>query len=263
MPLEGATNATYPIINAQPTNAGNYSVIVSNPYGSATSGVATVTVVFPPSITLSPLSQSVAAGTSLTLGVVASGTAPLSYQWFNSLGPIAGATNFGYTLNPVQTNHTDSYAVMVSNPYGVVTSAVATLFVYVPVSITAQPSSQAVPARSTVSLSVVAGGYPAPAYQWRFRGSDLLGATSSTLTITNVLLPNTGDYTVLVDNGYSSELSTPAMRRPSASSIWSTRGESASARSSPRIWKSWTTIVAPSRGASAGTSARPRDTAMA
>ena len=175
VPLEGATNAIYPINNAQPTNAGIYSVIVYNPYGSATSGVATVTVVFPPSIALSPLSQSVAAGTSLTLGVVASGTAPLTYQWFNSLGPIAGATNYGYTLNPVQTNHTDSYAVMVSNPYGVVTSAVATLFVYVPVNITAQPASQAVPARSTVSLSVVAGGYPAPAYQWRFRGTICRG----------------------------------------------------------------------------------------
>ncbi len=85
-PIAGATNATYVITNAQPADAGNYTVIVTNPYGSATSGVATVTVVFPPSITLPPQSRDVAAGTSVTLGVVASGTAPLSYQWRNSSG---------------------------------------------------------------------------------------------------------------------------------------------------------------------------------
>ena len=90
------------------------------------------------------------------------------------------------------------------------TSDVATLTVYVPVSITTQPASQVVPARSTVSFSVVAGGYPAPSYQWAFNGTNLPGATSSNLTITNVLLPDMGDYAVLVGNGYSSQLSATA-----------------------------------------------------
>ena len=166
-PLAGATNASYTIINAQATNAGSYSVIVSNPYGSATSGVATVTVVFPPSITQQPQSWTVAAGTVLNLSVSASGTAPLSYQWLNSSGEIAGATNSTYTLNPARTNNADGYFVVVTNPYGSVTSAVATVTVYVPVSIATQPASRVVPAHSTVSFSVMAGGYPAPAYQCR------------------------------------------------------------------------------------------------
>ena len=109
--IAGATNASYTIFDAQATNSDNYSVIVSNPYGSTTSGVATVTVVFPPSITQEPQSWTVAAGTVLNLSVSASGTAPLSYQWLDSSGQIAAATNATFTLNPAQTNNADSYFV--------------------------------------------------------------------------------------------------------------------------------------------------------
>jgi hypothetical protein len=87
---------------------------------------------------------------------------------------------------------------------------VATVTVYVPVSISTQPASRVVPAWSTVSFNVVAGGYPAPSYQWTFWGTNLPGAVFSTLTITNVLLAKTGDYAVLVGNGYSSQLSDTA-----------------------------------------------------
>jgi hypothetical protein len=208
--IAGATNAIFAILDAQATNTDNYSVIVSNPFGSVTSAVATVTVAFPPSITQQPQSWTVAAGTVLNLSVSASGTAPLGYQWLNSLGQIAGATNATFTLNPVETNNADGYFAVVANPYGSVTSALATITVYVPVSITTQPASQVVPDQSTVSFSVVAGGYPAPSYQWAFNGTNLPGATSSTLTITNALLPNMGAYAVLVGNGYSSQLSAPA-----------------------------------------------------
>ena len=42
--LAGATNATLTLNNAQPANAGNYTVVVSNAFGSVTSQVATLTV---------------------------------------------------------------------------------------------------------------------------------------------------------------------------------------------------------------------------
>jgi hypothetical protein len=209
-PIDGATNVTYVITNAQPADEGNYSVIVSNLHGSATSGVATVTVVFPPSITVPPQSQNVVAGTSVTLSVLASGTAPLSYEWLNSLGPIAGATSASYTLNPAQTNDSDGYYLVVTNLYGVVTSEVATVFVYVPVSISVPPASQAVSAGVTALFSVVAGGYPAPSYQWTFHGTNLAGATTSRLTIPKVRLSDCGDYVVWVGNGFPSDLSAAA-----------------------------------------------------
>lgn len=78
-------------------------------------------------------------------------------------------------------------------------------------------------------FSFVAGGYPAPAYQWAFNGTNMSGATSSTLSLTNVLLPDMGSYAVLVGNGYSSQLSdtatlsmSPSLTSPfiGATTIW-------------------------------------------
>lgn len=150
------------------------------------------------------------AGAPVTLTVVASGTEPLIYQWLNSTGAIVGATNASFTMSPIQTNNADGYFVVVTNLYGAVTSSVATLIVYVPVSITVQPASRTVPAHSTVSFSVLADGYPPPGYQWSFWGTNLPGATSSSLTITNVRLADLGDYAVFVSNGYSSRQSASA-----------------------------------------------------
>jgi len=43
-PINGATNSSYGLSNAQSGNAGSYSVVVSNAMGSITSNVATLTV---------------------------------------------------------------------------------------------------------------------------------------------------------------------------------------------------------------------------
>jgi hypothetical protein len=209
--IPGQTNATLTITDVQTNNADNYSVVVTNSFGAVTSAVATVTVVLPPTIELSPLSQNVAAGTSLTLGVLAGGTAPLAYQWQNSSGPIAGATNSSLTYDLSQTNETDAYSVVVSNSYGVVTSAVAEVVVYLPVTIQAQPASQVVAASAPASFTVTASGFPAPnSWQWSLNGTNLAGATASSLTIPRVGLANLGNYQVTVGNGYSTVASVPA-----------------------------------------------------
>jgi hypothetical protein len=48
-PISAATNSTYSVTNAQPTNAGSYSVIVTNAYGSVQSVVAPLNVLLPAS----------------------------------------------------------------------------------------------------------------------------------------------------------------------------------------------------------------------
>jgi hypothetical protein len=161
-------------------------------------------------ITSQPQSQTVPAGADVTLSVTASGTAPLTYQWWDSAGAILDATNADYILNPAQTNNTDNYFVIVGNDYGAITSAVAALVVYLPVTITSQPASQVVPALRTAMFAVTASSYPALFYQWTFNNTNLPGATSSTLTISNVLLANLGNYAVLVGNGFSSDTSDTA-----------------------------------------------------
>jgi hypothetical protein len=177
---------------------------------SSLAAALSLTVNYPPSISIGPQSQNIIAGTSLTLGVLATGTAPLKYQWRNTSGPISGATTSTYVLNPVLTNHSGVYSVVVTNNFGAQTSAPAAVFVYIPVSITNQPVSQVVVAGAPASFTVSAGGYPAPSYQWALNGANLPGATQSTLSLTKVQVANLGDYTALVTNAFSWQLSAPA-----------------------------------------------------
>src|SRR5262249_59946236 len=72
-------------------------VVVSNSVGTGTSKTATLTVNVGPAITTQPVSQTVTAGATATFSVVASGTAPLSYQWQKNGSNISGATSASYT----------------------------------------------------------------------------------------------------------------------------------------------------------------------
>src|ERR1022692_2763851 len=69
-----------------------------------------------PVITSQPTNQTVNLGGTATFLVGASGTPPLSYQWyFNATTPVAGGTNALLTVTNVQHSHAGSYSVMVSN----------------------------------------------------------------------------------------------------------------------------------------------------
>jgi len=77
--------------------------------------------------------------------------------------------------------------------------------------ITSQPTNQTVAAGGTANFSVTAGGATPLSYQWNFNGTNILGATNTTLTLTNVQFNQAGNYAVLVTNSYGSVLSSNAM----------------------------------------------------
>jgi len=78
-------------------------------------------------------------------------------------------------------------------------------------SIYQQPSSQVVTVGANVSFSVGASGTAPLAYQWQFNGTNLGGAVTSTLSLTNVQNYDGGSYTVVVTNAYGSVVSSNAV----------------------------------------------------
>ena len=128
--------AGYPTValtNVSASNAGSYTVVISSPYGSVTSAVATLTVQAPPVITVQPTNQTVLAGSSPVFTVAAAGSGPFGYLWYvASTNLLQCDTNCTLTLPCVFTNDAGSYTVVVTNAYGSVTSAVATLTVTIP-----------------------------------------------------------------------------------------------------------------------------------
>lgn len=79
----------------------------------------------PPTIATPPSAQSVVSGTSVLLSVTATGEEPLTYQWLKDGAPVAGATNATLTVDTAPIGVAGSYAVVVSNAGGSVTSAAA------------------------------------------------------------------------------------------------------------------------------------------
>ena len=82
----------------------------------------------------------------------------------------------------------------------------------IPARITGQPANQTV-WETSASLAVTAGyqGSPPVFLQWLFNGTNIVGATNATLTLSNVTLSMTGNYSLFVSNTYGHDLSSNAV----------------------------------------------------
>jgi hypothetical protein len=212
--ISGATGATLTLNAAQLGDAGIYTVVATNAVTSVTSNGATLSVSaapVAPAITAQPQSQTAVAGSSVIFSVAATGTPTPTYQWKKGLLDIAGAISPTLTLGNVQLSDAATYSVAVSNSVASVTSASATLTVNVPPTFTVQPASQTVLAGAAVTLTSAATGVPTPTFQWKRDGAEIVGATSSALTLNNVQLADAATYTVVATNAASSVTSASAV----------------------------------------------------
>lgn len=205
-PINSATNFSMVVTNAQLADAGGYSVLVSNSYGSVTSAVAQLTINPPvaPSIITHPQDQTVSPGATAAFSVVAGGSTPLSYQWYyNDTTPVANVNDSTLTITNVQIANGGNYSVLVSNVAGSALSSNAVLAVNTnPVApvFTSQPGSQVVLIGGVASFSAVAAGTAPINYQWKKGGVPISGAASSSLTLTNVQISDAGTYAVTASN---------------------------------------------------------------
>ena len=206
--LPDATNATLVLTNAQPNQAGAYSVVASNAYGTATSSNALLTVL-PMRITSEPQSLSVKAGSNCAFTVAVEGSAPISIQWYFNGAAIAGATASTYAITNVQLAHQGGYQAIATNTSGSVTSAVASLAVLAAPSIKGQPQSMNVLAGSNVTFFASAQGSAPMSWQWLYNGADIPGATNASYTLLNAQPANVGGYAAVAANSYGTNASAP------------------------------------------------------
>jgi len=92
----------------------------------------------------------------------------------------------------------------------VVISPPARLQVQIPPVIAGQPAGKSAFVGESHTLAVRVFGTGVIRYQWRFNGADILGATSSTLVLTNLQEDQSGVYTVSVSDEVGSLVSQPA-----------------------------------------------------
>ncbi|HEY0945718.1 MAG TPA: immunoglobulin domain-containing protein [Opitutaceae bacterium] len=164
--IDGATQSTLNLTNVQVTDSGDYTVTVNNVHGTITSAAATLTVeaLTAPVITTQPSGQTILEGQNATFAVIATGTAPFTYQWkkggvdLSDGGRIVGATTDTLTITGAHLEDAGDYSVVVSNRAGSAPSLAATLVVGaapVPTAPVANAASNLTRSSFTVSWSAL------------------------------------------------------------------------------------------------------------
>ena len=74
-----------------------------------------------------------------------------------------------------------------------------------------QPQSQTAPSGATVGFIVFRAGTAPTTYQWHLEGTNLPGATTSALAITNIQPANAGNYNVVLSNAAGTVVSSNAL----------------------------------------------------
>jgi Immunoglobulin I-set domain len=195
----GTNSSTFSIAQATAAQTGaKIYVKVSNTVSSATSATVTLTVdaaATMPTITQQPTSVTVTAGQAALFSVAATGTAPLTYQWFMS-GTASGTNSNTFSIAQTNTGQTGAQIrVKVTNTAGSATSNTVTLTVNAPAptapTITQQPANATVTAGQPATFTVTATGSAPLAYQWFFNGTAA-GTNSSTYTISQTTIGQSG-----------------------------------------------------------------------
>ena len=185
--ISGTTSNVLSLAAATTNNSGNYSLIVTNIYGSVTSRVAVLNVGFAPAFSAQPANLTILSGSNAVFSAAVSGSTPLVYQWrkngtnlVNGSG-LSGATGNSLTLTAVTTNSSGNYNVSVTNSFGAITSSNATLTVVLPPAITGSSLTNGTVqcGSNSVAFAVTVTGTPPLSVQWSLDGSPVTGATNT------------------------------------------------------------------------------------
>ncbi len=164
----------------------------------------TIRVIPPaPAVTQHPSAATVYAGETATFTVACSGMS-LVYQWqkngtdLTEGGHYSGVDTATLTISDVSLDDAASYRCTVINSSGNATSTAAALTVWIATSITQQPQAQTVCAGAAVSFTVTAVGESTISYQWQKNGTNIAGATGSTLQISSATPGDAANYRCIV-----------------------------------------------------------------
>jgi len=178
----------------------------------------------PPVIVTQPGDTNVFAGSPVVLKSLAVGDPTITYQWYyntntmeNDNGTsIVGSTSNILTLTNLAVGQSGTYSCVASNAAGTNLTRFASLIVSpapIPPTITNEPVDVTTTIGDAVSLTVGATGLPTPFYQWKYitnngvsfitnnvAGPNVFGTNSPTLTFSNILPGQAGQYFCTLTN---------------------------------------------------------------
>lgn len=158
-----------------------------------------------PEIVQEPQDATGYAGRTVKFTVGTDGTAPLAYQWYKGNTPIADATDDALSFVSTIADNNAQYKVVVTNLYGAVTSAPATLTLSTELTLASSPASITRKVGSKVAFIATAGGARPVTYQWYKDATPIPGATNETLWLNNLkLTDDQTTYSARISNAWNS-----------------------------------------------------------
>ncbi|WP_221031129.1 immunoglobulin domain-containing protein [Actomonas aquatica] len=211
--IPGANSPTYGIGNLSANNAGDYTVIVTNENGSATSTPAPVAVipVGAPTITRHPASLQISSSMSSVpaLTVEVESIRGLQYEWFRNGESLTTSSDKYFFLKDWGLDDiSGAYHVVATNPAGTVTSHTATVSVLPAPEKNLLPDIIAHPLDAAIAFGdskVLTASVSSPTpmqFQWRHNGVDIPGATQLTHTVNLQSTDDVGLYSLIVSNDH-------------------------------------------------------------
>lgn len=168
----------------------------------------------PPVITRAPqVTNTIFAGSSLSLSVWAEGAAPLNFRWLSN-GISTGVLATNITFNNLSAG-SKTFSVVVTNNYGAITSSVSFVVAASAPVILQQPQSSSRFVGFPFSFSITAGGSAPLTYYWKL-GSTVVQAGASSSYSNTASLGNAGTYTCIVSNALGTITSSNAVLTVSA-----------------------------------------------
>jgi len=162
-------------------------------------------------LTASP-SNTVFAGTTVTLSATVFGLGPFQYQWQSNGMNLAGATDASLVFTKAQVADSATYDVVVNNSSGTNESSTLVLTVSPPSApvFVQEPSPASITSyvNGLAVFTSVVSGSPPIALQWKLNGTNVPGQTAASLTLPNLQTSEAGTYTLLASGTLGTNLST-------------------------------------------------------
>ena len=208
--IAGATNSTLELTSLAAAQAGVYSVVVTNEFGSASGDILLLQLTGAPVITAHPENVLVVPGGSAVFRGEASGLGTLVYQWMKDGVAIAGATGTELSISSVSTNEIGSYQLVVANAGGRTVSEAATLAFHGLPAILTQPRDTTVYSGETGELFVDVSSTLPITCQWRRNGTVTGGGTNIMVSTASGNVADGDVFTVDISSAVGAVSSKPA-----------------------------------------------------
>ncbi len=231
------TNAVFGVLSSNSVN-GAFVAATSDDIGSPGAAQGPVTLAF----ATHPTNLTGYVGFPVTLYANARGLPRPRYQWFFGGTPIDGETRPSLTITNVQLTNGGNYAVVITNGLATLASSNAVLtvdaspsspsFVTTPVGIDAYEGQ-------TVTLSALAQANPAPGYQWRSNGVDIIGETSGTLVLSGIQTNFTATYSVVAANIVGSNIASAVVTVTTKPKLYITEAHSTGSSAINGVTQDW------------------------